>query len=210
MEIQLTDFENAAFAIFTVLLTRVILSYDLNLYIPISKVDDNMTRAHIRNAVLDQKFWFRKNLFPPPRMGSSRQGSTVNSPASTRPVTPVAVEDEYGLFTIDEIMNGTKDRECEFIGLIPLIESYLDTVNVDVVTRCELAGYLRLISKRASGELKTGASWIRDFVGNHPEYNKDSVVGDRVNYDLMKVVERLGSEGITGDGKEIELLGRRG
>ncbi|KAI5820216.1 glutamate-cysteine ligase-domain-containing protein [Pyronema omphalodes] len=210
MEIQLTDFENAAFAIFTVLLTRVILSYDLNLYIPISKVDDNMARAHARNAVLDQKFWFRKNLFPPPRIGGSRQGSTVNSPACTRPVTPIAVEDEYGLFTIDEIMNGTKDRECEFIGLIPLIESYLDTVNVDVVTRCELAGYLRLISKRASGELKTGASWIRDFVRTHPDYKKDSVIGDRVNYDLMKVVERLGSEGITGDGKEIELLGQRG
>jgi hypothetical protein len=34
----MTDFENAAFAIFIVLLTRVILSYELNLYIPISKV----------------------------------------------------------------------------------------------------------------------------------------------------------------------------
>lgn len=38
MEIQLTDEENAAFAIFIVLLTRVILSYGLNFYIPISKV----------------------------------------------------------------------------------------------------------------------------------------------------------------------------
>lgn len=38
MEIQMTDEENAAFAIFIVLLTRVILSYGLNLYIPISKV----------------------------------------------------------------------------------------------------------------------------------------------------------------------------
>ena len=38
MEIQMTDFENAAFSIFVVLLTRVILSYDLNFYIPISKV----------------------------------------------------------------------------------------------------------------------------------------------------------------------------
>lgn len=38
MEIQMTDGENAAFAIFTVLLTRVILSYGLNMYIPISKV----------------------------------------------------------------------------------------------------------------------------------------------------------------------------
>lgn len=40
MEIQLTDHENAAFAIFIVLLTRAILSYGLNLYIPISKVSD--------------------------------------------------------------------------------------------------------------------------------------------------------------------------
>jgi hypothetical protein len=38
MEIQITDFENAAFAVFIVLLTRVILSYDLNFYIPIDKV----------------------------------------------------------------------------------------------------------------------------------------------------------------------------
>lgn len=38
MEIQLTDNENAAFAIFIVLLTRAILSYGLNFYIPISKV----------------------------------------------------------------------------------------------------------------------------------------------------------------------------
>ena len=38
MEIQLTDFENAAYAVFIVLLTRVILSYGLNFYIPIAKV----------------------------------------------------------------------------------------------------------------------------------------------------------------------------
>jgi glutamate--cysteine ligase catalytic subunit len=38
MEIQLTDFENAAFTVFVVLLTRIILAFDLSLYIPISKV----------------------------------------------------------------------------------------------------------------------------------------------------------------------------
>lgn len=37
-EIQLTDFENAAIVCFIVLLTRVILSYQLNFLIPISKV----------------------------------------------------------------------------------------------------------------------------------------------------------------------------
>jgi glutamate--cysteine ligase catalytic subunit len=34
----MTDFENAAFAIFVVLLSRAILSFNLNFYIPISKV----------------------------------------------------------------------------------------------------------------------------------------------------------------------------
>lgn len=38
MEVQMTDFENAAFAVFVVLLTRAILSFHLNFYIPISKV----------------------------------------------------------------------------------------------------------------------------------------------------------------------------
>ena len=42
MEIQITDFENAAFAVFVVLLTRAILSYGLNFYIPISKVIINI------------------------------------------------------------------------------------------------------------------------------------------------------------------------
>ena len=38
MEVQLTDFENAAFAVFIVLMSRAILSFNLNFYVPISKV----------------------------------------------------------------------------------------------------------------------------------------------------------------------------
>jgi glutamate--cysteine ligase catalytic subunit len=38
MELQLTDFENAAFTVFVVLITRVILAFDLAFYIPLSKV----------------------------------------------------------------------------------------------------------------------------------------------------------------------------
>jgi hypothetical protein len=38
MEIQMTDFENAAFSVFMVLLTRAIISFDLNFYMPISLV----------------------------------------------------------------------------------------------------------------------------------------------------------------------------
>jgi glutamate--cysteine ligase catalytic subunit len=38
MEVQWTDYENAAFSVFIVLLTRAIISFDLNFYMPISKV----------------------------------------------------------------------------------------------------------------------------------------------------------------------------
>ena len=38
MEVQMTDFENAVFSVFVVLLPRAILSFNLNFYVPISKV----------------------------------------------------------------------------------------------------------------------------------------------------------------------------
>lgn len=65
MEVQLTDYENAAYAVFIALITRVILAFDLKLYIPLSKVDDNMERAHKRDAIHTQKFHFRKFVAPP-------------------------------------------------------------------------------------------------------------------------------------------------
>ncbi len=40
MEVQMTDFENAAFALFVVLLSRAILSFSLTFYVPISKVSE--------------------------------------------------------------------------------------------------------------------------------------------------------------------------
>ena len=42
MEVQLTDFENAAFSIFVVLLSRAILTFGLNFYTPISKVKSSI------------------------------------------------------------------------------------------------------------------------------------------------------------------------
>lgn len=43
----------------------------------------------------------------------------------------------------------------------------------------------------AAGELKTTACWIRDFVAAHPEYNKDSVVSERIAYDLLKKISQV-------------------
>lgn len=49
MEVQLTDFENAAFAVFIVLLSRAILAFNLNFYIPISKVCFHCLLSHCRD-----------------------------------------------------------------------------------------------------------------------------------------------------------------
>lgn len=93
MEAQLTDCENAAFSVFSALLSRTVLFFDLDLYIPISKVDENMERAHHINAVLKEKFWFKRHI--------------VALQNKCRCCTPIAnEEDEYGEFTIKEILLG--------------------------------------------------------------------------------------------------------
>lgn len=218
MEIQVTDFENAAFAVFIVLITRAILSFDLNFYIPIVKVDENMEIAHRRDAVLDQKFYFRKTPFTvrtPRASGTSTPNPANNGSGGgkgiSRPPTPLGpVEDEYRLMTVNEIINGTAatsggdydhdDVEDGFPGLIPLVESYIDSVNMDVVTRCELATYLDLIRKRASGELWTAAKWIREYVAGHPDYKFDSVVPEEINKGLVGAVIEIGERECGGKG----------
>lgn len=166
-EAQLTDFENAAYVCFVVLLTRVILSYRLNFVMPISKVDENMQRAQRRNACLSEKFWWRRDVGAPTDLAKH-----------------VADPNElYTEMTIDEIVNG---KDGIFPGLIPLIESYLSGMDVDADTHCSVQQYLKLIQRRSSGEISTMASWMRNFVTSHPQYQKDSVVSEKINYDLLK------------------------
>lgn len=206
MEIQITDFENAAFSIFIVLITRAILSYDLNFYIPIARVTENMETAHVRDAVNTQKFWFRKDPFPSRPVRSAAGTGTATPVEGSRPATPLGdVEDEYELMTINEVINGQADG---FPGLIPLVENYLNSMNVDVETRCELARYLDLIRKRADGTLWTAAKWIRHFVATHEKYKKDSVVDDEITFDLVKAAETI-TEKEGRDGLGYEMLGRR-
>lgn len=194
MEVQMTDFENAAFSIFIVLVTRAILSFDLSFYIPIQRTTENMETAHTRDAVLNKKFYFRQDPFSSRVHShhgsnlSSAGSSAVNTPPPSPPLGPV--ESEYDLMTISEIVNGSADGGA-FPGLIPLVESYLDSVNVDVETRCSLASYLDLIRKRADGTLWTGAHWIREFVAKHRGYKQDSVVSEEVCYDLVRAVDEM-------------------
>ena len=64
MDICLTDFENAALTICTGMIANLVNGFDLNFIIPISLVDENMERAHRRNAITEQKFWFKTSIYP--------------------------------------------------------------------------------------------------------------------------------------------------
>ncbi|XP_066138172.1 glutamate--cysteine ligase [Euwallacea fornicatus] len=180
-EVQVTDFENAAIVCFVVLLTRVILSYQLNFLIPISKVDKNMQNAQKRNACKEQKFWFRKDIT-----------TDISPPEANRCCAGTSCEpkecDLVGLMTVNEIVNG---KAGDFPGLIPLINSYLNGMDVDADTHCTIQQYLKFIQKRASGELFTTASFIRKFVTEHPDYKYDSVVSEIINYDLLKTLRDI-------------------
>ena len=203
LEVQLTDFENAAFTVFIVLLTRVIIAFDLNLYIPISRVDANMQRAHSRNASAKGKFFFRRHLAPLEegddgygvtytsmfsRVGSLGSDSTTDiaddaqeEVSYTRRQSPwasgSAEENSYEEMTMEEIMTGKSDY---FPGLIPLVYAYLDHINCDTITFERLSLYLDFIEKRVTGELVTPATWIRNFVKSHKAYNHDSVVTEEI------------------------------
>lgn len=183
MEIQLTDFENAAFTVFIALVSRVILTFDLNLYIPLSRVNENMEAAHRVNAVMDEKFYFRSHLAPPEAGDcSSKSGccSLHEEPDRCEPMT------------IAEIMLG---KGTYFTGLIPLCYAYLDYIECDEATRTIVSRYLSLIAKRASGELPTAATWMRRFVRAHPDYAHDSVVTPAIAFDLLNECQQIG-EGV--------------
>ncbi|CAL9687977.1 unnamed protein product [Knipowitschia caucasica] len=183
MEVQLTDFENAAYVVFVVLLTRVILSYKLDFLIPLSKVDENMKEAQKRNAVHEGMFYFRKDIFK-----GCNSAATAAAAAQNGLETNEGTNEEYTLMSIDTIING---KEGVFQGLIPILNCYLENMEVDVDTRCTILNYLKLIKKRASGELMTMAKWMREFVATHPQYKQDSVITDKINYDLMRKCDRI-------------------
>lgn len=162
MELQLTDFENAAFSCLVILLTHAIQKLHVNFLMPISKVDENMNRAQRIDACLQEKFHFRLNIFD--------------------------TDEECQLeeMSIDEIMNGS-DR---FKGILIILGEYLNSLRseneLDQATFDQIHRYLDLIKSRANGSVATPASMIRKLVREHPLYKFDSVVTPEINYDLIQ------------------------
>lgn len=163
MEIQITDFENAAFSNFLVLLSHAILhnTGNWNFYIPISLIEENMATAHKLNPV-DRLYNFKQDI-------SSKDF------ASTK-------------LSVNEIFNGCST----FVGLIPLVEQHLQSYfKLSKDSNSKIFTYLLFIKLRSSGKIPTTSKFIRDFVINHSEYKHDSKVSELINYELLKKVDRI-------------------
>ena len=164
MELQFTEFENAAFTVFVTLLAKAILYYDINLYIPISKVDANFHSAHRRDSARKEKFWWR---------------SCCN-------------DEEMKLcqLSMEQIICG--NDKCR--GLIDIVRTYLREViglQSDNEQYLIIDQYLNLIEKRAKAELLTPAQWLREFVDKHDKYNKDSSLNNHICRDIVDVVHDI-------------------
>ena len=168
-----------------------------------------MKVAQRRDAARQERFHFRCNVYD----ASHPAGASVPGPSSlnlcgspptdytllkeypfpTCPNGSGADADAYERMTLDEIFNGRPagSSRAAFPGLVPLVEAYLNSIEVEPNVRMRLDRYLRLVSGRASGKLWTSATWQRDFIRSHPLYKHDSVVTDAIAYDLLKKVESI-------------------
>ncbi|KAL8903862.1 MAG: hypothetical protein Q9171_007252 [Xanthocarpia ochracea] len=304
MEVQMTDFENAAFVVFIMLLSRTILHFDLDFYMPISMIDENMEKANRRDAINREHFRFRADpllgskltptvtkaspemvlpsdtssptenisdpesthgsVTPDESKGSSTAGplssttslsssisSTDNPPVQhsagevtasskrtlpdvelltdgqptkrSRPTEDIRNSDEeynpshhkddnneFPLQTLSALMNGSEAVDptttTNFPGLIPLITRYLDETNtLDSTARAKVDEYLRLIGARASGKAWTAAKWQREFVRAHGEYRGDSIVNEKVMYDLLRTVGGMDGRREKGKGRMFDF-----
>ncbi|KAG8467409.1 hypothetical protein KFE25_000725 [Diacronema lutheri] len=192
MEVQLTDFENAAFTNVVMLLTRAILSFDLDLLVPVSRVDENMRRAHARDAVSTQKFYFRKHLVNPAALRAAADGERAPRDEDS-PATPGCTQFQRSLdveeMSLAEVLNGKGDY---FPGLLPIVGAYIDSISASASVRAEVHRYMKLIGMRASGLLQTSAQWQRHFITSHADYLSDSVVSPAIARDLMVAAHEVG------------------
>ena len=151
----MSDFENAALVAFLVLLSRAILAFDLDMLVPISRVDENMKRAQMRGACLSQTFFFK---------------------SSTSAHHRIIKE-----MTLSGSMN---DGELGLIRIVKYyLDMYCGDMEAGV--RARVDAYLKLIENKSNGKCKTTAAWMRDFVVNHKLFACDSIVSEESDYDLM-------------------------
>lgn len=169
MDIQLTDFENSCLIVLMALMVDVINFFNLNFIIPVSKSDENMDRAHQRDAILNQKFWFNKNFVQADNYWESKLHETDFLKSGDQVRAP-----EYEEFTILEILTGREGTD--FPGIRPMITKFMEIKKYNKEHVSYINYMLDFLVARAKGLVPTGARFIRNIVEQMKEYKKDSII----------------------------------
>lgn len=198
MDIAMTDFENTALTVATGMIANVVNTFDLDFVLPISLVDENMKRAHNRDGLLNTKFWWKlpaeqdADVTREAPLHATQYLSSKETPAEQVPAEEAQARDaaRYQELYIWQILNG--DESIGYSkGLLQLCQQFMELKGWPQDKQDEVMRYLRFLSDRASGRLPSGARFIREFVHSHPDYRRDSIVTEQINYDLLKMMTTL-------------------
>lgn len=168
MEIQPTSFENAAFVIFVILLSRASIHYGFNLYIPMSLVEHNFVQASRLNRTPDD---FHSDLQPDSVLFYYRTNIYDSGPP------------QISKGTLNDIFNGNESYE----GLLSVVWRYVD----EVFMTKGLDRYLDFIAQKCSGKYIAVSEYVRKFIMNHSMYKRDSVVHREIIDDLISHIKDI-------------------
>ena len=173
-DLQLTPFENTSIIHLIIYFYQIIIQNKCNLIIPITKIDENYENGYQKDAINTKKFWWRINCF-------DTSINNINDENFNY------LEDEQNnikLLTINEIFNGAK--EYNYPGLLNFIRDEITKNDkIDINKKQYYFKFIDYLEKKTKGEIWTDAKYIRKFIDNHPKYNKDSIVTEEINYDLI-------------------------
>ena len=139
---------------------------------------ENMETAQKRDAARQGQFYFRKNVTPPESDTEEEDGEKECAQCCPDEYTLMSADTiingkvlatlcvylythlhyvhapqrnrhSHSVYTLHHVL--PSPSQDGFPGLIPLIRMYLNSINIDVDTRCTIRQYLSLISQRASG-----------------------------------------------------------
>lgn len=174
MEVQLTDFENAAYSIFIYLIVESLLVFSdsLDAYINMSDIWENMDFAHEKDPTVTQKFHWKTSF-----------NNDLNKNGAS------------SLYSIEEIFHNTENGIFQiFINPILKHKNFIAKDWKELKSSREhlrLYYYLKVISDRSSGKIPTTARFMREFVLKHQDYKQDSKVSELINFDLLSMCDRI-------------------
>ena len=200
MDLPITSQEKYYLMFFTTLLHRIITDKKIftNFYIPISSADTNMLRCVKRNAVVKEKFLFRKNFYGDKAKDIDYQPKSRNKKDKDAK-RKLFFKNEMIEISLKDLLLGGKDHQG-FKGLIEtfisvnkeFLKSESNNINEDIVG--DIWKCFDFMVKRSEGKLLTSSALIRKFVRGHKDYAFNSVVEGKVADDLIEFVLKVQTE----------------